>query len=54
MYGKSFAMGVGVGLAAGAMLGAAMMPKKKMLKCGSGKFMKSLGDILDNISCMIG
>lgn len=54
MYGKSFAMGVGIGLAAGAVLGAAMMPKKKMLGCGSGKFMKSLGNIIDNISCMIG
>ncbi|MDD6189485.1 MAG: hypothetical protein PUB32_07915 [Clostridiales bacterium] len=54
MYGRSFAMGVGIGLAAGALLSVAMMPKKKTLKCGSGKMMKTIGDIIDNISGMIG
>ena len=47
-------MGVGLGLAAGAALSAAMMPRKKMSHCGSSKFMKGLGDIIDNISCMMG
>ena len=27
---------------------------KKTLKCGSGKMMKTIGDIIDNISGMIG
>ncbi len=54
MYGKSFAIGMGMGLAAGAMLGAAMAPKKKGMLCGSSKFMKGLGDIIEDITDMIG
>ncbi len=53
MCGKSFMAGLGVGMAAGAMLEAAMMPKKKSMKCTSGKMMRSIGDIIDNIAGML-
>ena len=49
---KSFMAGLGVGMAAGAVLEAVMMPKKKG-KCASGKMMRSIGDIIDNIAGML-
>ena len=54
MCGKSFMAGLGIGMAAGAALEAVMMPKKKGMKCGSGKMMRNIGDIIDNIAGMIG
>ncbi len=52
MCGKSFMTGLGIGMAAGAMLEAVMMPKKKG-KCGSGKMMRNIGDIIDSIAGMM-
>lgn len=53
MYGKSFVSGMGIGLAAGMVISAAMMPKKK-IKSASGKLFKILGDVVDNFSGMLG
>ena len=53
MCGKSFMTGLGIGMAAGAMLEAIMMPKNKGSKCTSGRMMHSIGDIIDNISDML-
>ena len=52
MCGKSFMAGLGIGMAAGAVLEAVMMPKKKG-KCASGKMMHSIGDIVDSIAGMM-
>ena len=54
MYGKSFAMGMGIGLAAGAVLSAAMMPRKKSMKCTGGRMARAIGDIIDNVAGIIG
>ena len=51
MNGKSFVTGLGMGLAAGMAIGAAMMPQKK--SAGS-RIMKMLSDVADNLSCVIG
>jgi len=51
MHGKSFVTGLGMGLAAGIALGAAMLPQKK--SAGS-RIMRMLSDVADNLSCMIG
>ena len=53
MCGKSFMTGLGIGMAAGAMLEAVMMPKKKGMKCASGKMMRSIGDVVDSIAAMM-
>ena len=53
MCGKSFMTGLGIGMAAGAMLEAVMMPKKKGMKCASGKMMHSIGDVVDSIAAMM-
>lgn len=53
MCGKSFMAGIGIGMAAGAMLEVMMMPKKRSMKCASGKMMHSIGDIIDNIAGMM-
>ena len=45
--------GLGIGMAAGAMLEAVMMPKKKGMKCASGKMMHSIGDVVDSIAAMM-
>ena len=51
MNGKSFVTGLGMGLAAGMAIGAAMMPQKK--SAGS-RIMKMLSDVADSLSCVIG
>ena len=53
MCGKSFMTGLGIGMAAGAMLEAVMMPEKKGMKCASGKMMHSIGDVVDSIAAMM-
>jgi predicted ribosome-associated RNA-binding protein Tma20 len=41
---------MGAGLAVGVAIGMAMMPKKKTKGTTSGKLIKTVGDIVDNVS----
>ena len=43
-----------IGLAAGAVLSAAMMPRKKSMKCTGGRMARAIGDIIDNVAGIIG
>lgn len=52
----NFVKGMGIGLAAGvtaALAGKAMMDNKKSFIKKTGKAVKSLGEVVDNISCML-
>lgn len=49
-----FAKGIGLGMLAGAALGAAMMPRKASMKKTAGKAMKSMGQAMDNLSDELG
>ncbi len=54
MNHSQFLRGMGVGIAAGAALGAAMTPHKKShhhsCKCAVRKAMRSVGEVMENIS----
>ena len=46
-----FIMGMTAGMVAGAALGAAMAPKKKTsMKKAAGKAMKTMGQVMENLS----
>lgn len=50
----NFVKGVGIGMAAGAMatmVGKVVMDNKKSVVKKTGKAVKSLGEVVDNISC---
>ncbi len=49
MYSSSFFKGMGAGLAVGMAIGLAFSPRKKN-RSASGKFIKAVGDIVDNVS----
>jgi gas vesicle protein len=49
MYSNNFFKGMGTGLAVGMAIGIAFSPKKKT-RGTSGKFIKAVGDIVDNVS----
>jgi gas vesicle protein len=49
MYTNNFFKGMGAGLAVGMAIGIAFAPKKKT-RGTSGKFIKAVGDIVDNVS----
>ncbi len=49
MYPNNFFKGMGAGLAVGMAIGIAFAPKKKT-RGTSGKFIKAVGDIVDNVS----
>ncbi len=49
MYGNGFFKGMGAGLAVGMAIGLAFAPRKKN-RGASGKFIKAVGDIVDNVS----
>lgn len=51
MKQHEFAKGMGLGMVAGAALGAAMAPKKKRsVKKAAGKAMKTMGQVMENLS----
>ena len=51
MKDHEFAKGMGLGVLAGAALGAAMMPRKKhSVKKAAGKAMKTVGQVMENLS----
>lgn len=46
-----FWKGIGIGMMAGAAVGAAMMPKKKVtLKKAAGRAMKTMGQVMEELS----
>ena len=54
MEQHQFLKGVGIGMAAGAALGMAMAPKKKTnLKKAAGRAIKTVGEVVENISAAI-
>jgi len=48
------AKGIGLGMLAGAALGAAMMPRKASVKKATGKAVKSMGQVMENLSDELG
>jgi len=51
MKEHGFLKGMGLGMVAGAALGAAMMPKRKpSLKRAAGKAMKTVGQVMEDLS----
>ncbi len=50
MYNYNFFKGMGAGLAVGMAIGIAIIPKKKTKGTMSGKLIKTVGDIVDNVS----
>ena len=46
--------GIGIGMVAGAALGAAMRPKKRKMKSVAGRALRSAGEIAENISNVMG
>lgn len=50
MMKMDFMTGVGVGMAAGAMVGMMMVPKKKTMKSITGKALKAAGEIVENLT----
>ncbi len=51
MKEHSFAKGMGLGMMAGAALGAAMAPKKKSgMKKAAGRAMKTVGQVMEDLS----
>ena len=51
MKQHNFAKGMGLGMIAGTALGAAMAPKKKTnMKKAAGKAMKTVGQVMENLS----
>ena len=51
MKDHEFAKGMGLGVLAGAALGAALMPRKKhSVKKAAGKAMKTVGQVMENLS----
>ena len=51
--GKTFGGGMGLGLAAGVALGVAVTPKKK-LRGPTGKLVKAIGSVVNDVAAMIG
>lgn len=50
-----FATGMGLGMLAGGLMGAAMAPKKRReMKQAAGKAMKSVGQVMENLSGNMG
>jgi hypothetical protein len=49
MYSNNFFKGMGAGLAVGMAIGIAFTPKRKS-KGTSGKFIRAVGEIVDNVS----
>ncbi len=55
MKEHGFLKGMGLGMVAGAALGAAMMPKRKPnLKRAAGKAMKTVGQVMEDLSADMG
>lgn len=51
MKTNGFLKGIGVGMVAGAAVGAALMPKKKTsLKKAAGRAMKTMGQVMEELS----
>ncbi len=51
--GKTLAVGMGLGMAAGVALGVAAAPKKK-LRGPTGKLVKAIGSVVNDVANMIG
>ena len=55
MEKHEFLRGMGVGVLAGAAIGAVMMPKKKhSMKATAGKALKTVGEVMENLSDNMG
>jgi gas vesicle protein len=52
MNNMSFLKGMGVGMVVGSMVGMVAMPRKK--KFSMGKALKSMGDVVENVTNAIG
>ena len=50
MLKPGFIKGIAIGLIAGAAIGVAVMPKSKQCKKMTGRFLRTAGEIIDNIS----
>ena len=52
MTNSGFIKGVALGLVAGATIGVAVMPKSKSAKKTAGRFFRTIGEVMENISCI--